>query len=53
MKIFHHNDIDGHAAAALIYNVLDTDKQAEFIECNYSFPLMPVIETIQSGEKYS
>lgn len=51
MKIFHHNDIDGHAAAALIYNVLDTDKQAEFIECNYSFPLMPVIETIQSGEK--
>lgn len=53
MKVFHHNDIDGHASAAIIYrqacNACD-DNRADFIECNYASSLMPVIESIQPGE---
>ena len=50
MKIFHHNDIDGHAAAAVIRH-LYPNPSSQYIECNYAFSLMPYIETIALGEQ--
>lgn len=44
--VFHHNDIDGHASAALV-RLAHTGKEFSFVECDYSFSLIPFIQEIQ------
>lgn len=51
MKVFHHNDIDGHAAAAIIRLIYKNLVPVQYIECNYTFSLFPYIETIYPGEQ--
>lgn len=52
MTVFHHNDIDGHSAAAVIQYLLDTNVYPmQFVECNYSFSLLPAIANIVPGEQ--
>ena len=51
MKVFHHNDIDGHASAAIIRLKYGSTTPIQFIECDYTFPLSSYVETISSGEQ--
>ena len=47
--VFHHNDIDGHASAALV-RLAHTGKEFSFVECDYSFSLIPFIQEIQQDD---
>lgn len=47
-KIYHHNDNDGRAAAAIAYRSEMVNRQAELIEMDYKTPVP--IEGIQPGE---
>ena len=48
MKCFHHNDIDGYCAAAIVARYTESYNKDNFIEYDYSFPLP--LEKINPGE---
>ena len=39
MKCFHHNDIDGYCAAAIVARYTENYNKDDYIEYDYSFPL--------------
>ena len=48
MKCFYHNDMDGHAAAAIVAKETKNYKEENFIEIDYVSPIP--IEIIEEGE---
>lgn len=48
MKCYHHNDLDGRCAAAVV-NKKFAEEQVEFIECDYKDE--PDIDSIRPGEE--